>query len=240
MAAGAGFKTFSTGEVLSAGDVNGYLMSQTVMVFADSSARSTAITSPQEGMISYLKDTNSTEYYSGSAWTAVGGGGSSGGWTLINTGGTALSGASTTIGSIPSTYKSLVVYIEDVLHSSAGAYLCLRVNNDTTANNHQRVGQSINTSTASVVSQLNNFAYLSDGALKNVDNNHFFALEINDYASSVNKNMTFWSTFLNSVDVPVTEMGVISFRSSSAVSSLVFYPDGGNFSGGTVYVYGVK
>jgi hypothetical protein len=43
------------------------------MVFASAAARTTAITSPQEGMISYLKDTNATQYYSGSAWVGVGG-----------------------------------------------------------------------------------------------------------------------------------------------------------------------
>lgn len=71
MAAGLGFKTFATGDILTAADANGYLMSQTVMVFADSAARSAAITSPQEGMITFLKDTNSTEYYSGAAWVAI-------------------------------------------------------------------------------------------------------------------------------------------------------------------------
>jgi hypothetical protein len=78
MAAGLGFKEFTTGDVLTAADANGYLASQVVMVFASAAARTSAITSPQEGMISYLKDTNSTEYYSGSAWVAIGGGGSSG------------------------------------------------------------------------------------------------------------------------------------------------------------------
>lgn len=78
MAAGLGFKEFFTGDILTASDANGYLMSQTVMVFASSTARSAAITSPQEGMVTYLKDTNAIEYYTGSAWTAVGGGGASG------------------------------------------------------------------------------------------------------------------------------------------------------------------
>lgn len=73
MAAGLGFKNFVTGDILTAADANGYLQSQTVMVFADAAARTAAITSPQEGMISYLKDTNATQYYSGSAWVAVGG-----------------------------------------------------------------------------------------------------------------------------------------------------------------------
>lgn len=72
MAAGLGFKDFTTGEVLTAADVDGYLM-QGVWVFADAAARTAAVTSPQEGNISFLKDTNSTEYYSGSAWVAIGG-----------------------------------------------------------------------------------------------------------------------------------------------------------------------
>ena len=73
MAAGLGYKEFVTGDVLTAADANGYLASQVVMVFADAAARTSAITSPQEGMISYLKDTNATQYYSGSAWTSIGG-----------------------------------------------------------------------------------------------------------------------------------------------------------------------
>jgi hypothetical protein len=70
MAAGLGFKTFTTGEVLTAADTNGYLM-QGVLVFASSAARASAITAPQEGQYSYLKDTNSTEYYDGAAWIAA-------------------------------------------------------------------------------------------------------------------------------------------------------------------------
>lgn len=72
--AGAGYKLYATGDVLTAAQVNNYLQEQTVMVFADAAARTTALASVlAEGMISYLKDTNSTEYYSGSAWIAIGG-----------------------------------------------------------------------------------------------------------------------------------------------------------------------
>jgi len=67
MAAGLGFKDFQTGEVLTAADVDGYLM-QGVWVFASAAARDAAVTSPQEGNFAYLKDTNVTTYYTGSAW----------------------------------------------------------------------------------------------------------------------------------------------------------------------------
>jgi hypothetical protein len=72
MAAGLGFKDFVTGEVLTAADVDGYLM-QGIWVFANATARDAAVTSPQEGNACYLKDTDQVLTYSGSAWVAVGG-----------------------------------------------------------------------------------------------------------------------------------------------------------------------
>jgi hypothetical protein len=75
--AGAGYKLFNTGDVLTAAQVNTYLNEQTVMVFADSAARTTALSGVlSEGMMSYLQDTDSVEVYDGSAWTAIGGGSS--------------------------------------------------------------------------------------------------------------------------------------------------------------------
>jgi hypothetical protein len=111
MAAGLGFKTFTTGEVLTAADTNGYLM-QGVLVFASSAARASAVTSPQEGQYSYLKDTDSTEYYDGAAWiaapigditgvtagTGISGGGTSGTVTITNSMATAIDAKGDLIG----------------------------------------------------------------------------------------------------------------------------------------------
>jgi len=71
MAAGLGFKTFTTGEVLTAADTNGYLM-QGILVFATEAARNSAITSPQEGQFAFTKDTNTTWFYDGAAWVLSG------------------------------------------------------------------------------------------------------------------------------------------------------------------------
>ena len=72
--AGAGYKAFADGDVLTAAQVQTYLMDQAVMKFADSSARTSAIGTAvlSEGMVSYLADTDVVEVYDGSAWTAVG------------------------------------------------------------------------------------------------------------------------------------------------------------------------
>lgn len=90
--AGLGYRDFTVGQVLTSAQVDGYLMQQTVMVFADASARTTALTGVvAEGMFSYLKDTNSTEYYDGSSWVSV----SNPGDITAVTAGTGLSGGGT-------------------------------------------------------------------------------------------------------------------------------------------------
>lgn len=67
------YKVFTNGSPLPASDLNTYLMNQSVMVFANSTARSAALTSPTEGMVTYLEDTNAIEVYTGSGWVGVGG-----------------------------------------------------------------------------------------------------------------------------------------------------------------------
>ena len=69
--AGAGFKTFVDGDILTAAQVNTYLMQQSVMVFADAAARTSGIAAPSEGMITYLVDTNAVEKYTGASWVNV-------------------------------------------------------------------------------------------------------------------------------------------------------------------------
>jgi len=69
--AGLGRKVFTVGEILTAANVNGYLMDQAVMVFANSAARSSAIPTPSEGMLSYNAQTKRFENYTGSRWEAI-------------------------------------------------------------------------------------------------------------------------------------------------------------------------
>ena len=149
MAAGLGFIEFSTGDVLSAAAANGYLASQTVMVFASAAARTSAITSPQEGMISFLKDTDSTQYYSGSAW--------------INIAGAAAAGALILTGSADFTTSS-AVNINSCFSATYLNYLCL-INitavsaTDADLNVRMRVG-GVDSSAASYVSN----TYQNNGA----------------------------------------------------------------------------
>jgi hypothetical protein len=65
------YKVFTNGSPLPASDLNTYLMNQSVMVFADSTARSAALTAPTEGMVTYLEDTGLVYVFNGSSWVDI-------------------------------------------------------------------------------------------------------------------------------------------------------------------------
>jgi hypothetical protein len=68
---GLGRKVFTAGEILAASEVQGFLMDQSVMVFADAAERTAAIPSPQAGMHTFLTDTDSIEVYDGSSFVSA-------------------------------------------------------------------------------------------------------------------------------------------------------------------------
>jgi hypothetical protein len=68
---GSGFKTFTAASVLTAADLNNFCQIQSVMYFATTAARDTAITSPVAGMTAYIDsgDANEGLYsYNGTSW----------------------------------------------------------------------------------------------------------------------------------------------------------------------------
>jgi len=69
----AGFKTFVSGEILTAADLNSFVANQVVGVYDDAAARDTALPSPLEGQLVYLKDDDVVLKYDGSDFLPVGG-----------------------------------------------------------------------------------------------------------------------------------------------------------------------
>jgi len=73
MTANAGYHTYTTGDVLTAAQVQYNLQNQTVMYFATTGARTTALTGVSvEGMVSYVPSTG-LQYYNGTTWVNVAG-----------------------------------------------------------------------------------------------------------------------------------------------------------------------
>ena len=128
---GSGYRTFTAGEVLTASNVQNYLQDQSVMVFGGSAARSSAIGTAnfEEGMVSYLTDTDKVEAYNGTNWVQVGS--SNQGLTLIST--TSFSAVSSqAVTAFSSTYNNYRIIV-NITSTSTDLELRLRLGNSGTA-----------------------------------------------------------------------------------------------------------
>lgn len=71
---GLGVRNFTT-EVLTSANVNGYLMQQSVMVFADASTRTAQFAAqgvtPSAGMVSYITSIGELQLYNGTTWDSI-------------------------------------------------------------------------------------------------------------------------------------------------------------------------
>jgi len=160
-----------------------------------------------------------------------------GGMTLINTGGTTLTGASVTISSIPTTYNDLAIYIRGVRPATDGTDIQMRFNGDTGTRYRRINGFSSTSGTFNETSMK-----ICDDTDNGVDTG-FITMKIDDYA-----NTTTWKSFIgyattSNHTTPTT--GDVDFylglyNQTAAITSLTFFPGAGNWTSGTVFVYGVK
>jgi len=104
--------------VLTAAQVNTYLNEQTVMVFANAAARTTALSGVlAEGMVSYLQDTNAVEVYNGSSWVNVG---NAGDITEVQAGvGISIASGTGPIPVITNSSTDLITTAGDILYGTA-------------------------------------------------------------------------------------------------------------------------
>lgn len=103
--AGAGWQSYTTGDLIDATTFQTFIQDQVIQVYADSSARDTALgTNDAEGMFCFLKDTNTLQFYDGSAWVNFIGEGDITGVTITTGSTSGLSGGATaTSGAFSST-----------------------------------------------------------------------------------------------------------------------------------------
>jgi len=128
-----GFKVFSTGEVLTAADVNDYLMEQSIGIFANSTARDAQITSPIEGQFCYLADSNVLMLYNGGWANFIGDGDITGVTAGTNLNGGGASGAVTLNLDTTISGVTLTDYAEtDVAVTSSSGVVAINMNNGNT------------------------------------------------------------------------------------------------------------
>jgi hypothetical protein len=161
---------------------------------------------------------------------------SAGGMTLLST--TTLSGASTTISGISQDYTDLQIIVDGVTNATANGNLYMKINGNN--NSFYLVGLS-----ASPPNVLDNLTqqYLngSYSAYSRTSANNAWQVRINNYVQATNyKPISVYGQFLDSggSDAPIVMGG--SVNANAAITSILFLNTGGNFSTGTVKIYGVK
>ena len=171
------------------------------------------------------------------SWAAA----AAGGMTLINQGGTALSGTTISISSIPATYLNLQVIIVNWRPTNDGVNLVLSVNGDTNANRHyKRIGftQTDNTSFDGTVWDL------TSGQDNGASSTNLTVVDIYNYANTTTWKLMQATTIANTGSTPTNfdyRVNMGGYNQTGAISSLQFSTAGnGNMTSGTVYVYGVK
>ena len=65
------YKVFTNGSTLQASELNENLMQQSIATFSNEAARTAAITSPVEGQMTYLLDSDRYDSWNGSAWVSA-------------------------------------------------------------------------------------------------------------------------------------------------------------------------
>jgi hypothetical protein len=170
---------------------------------------------------------------------------SGGGMTLINTGGNTLSGASTTVSTIPGTYNDLIVYVVD-FYAAGNFYPFLLINGDSTAANYQQfVARGAGSSNGTYVDNSTSGMDMSGYQIVAADNNNFISIYIPNYANTVSRKMANSLAGYQANTSPSASKGVTNnttnyLGSTLNITSLEFKCSGSTWSGGTVYVYGVK
>lgn len=161
---------------------------------------------------------------------------SSGSMTLINTGGTTLTGSSVNVSSISGSYQNLFIVIRSYQPATDGATLLMRFNNDSNA-------RYITTSLATGSGSFGDTSMEPVPSADNGTSTSFGVTWVFDYA-----NTTTWKMALsqgvspNSTTPTNASHNQIKsyYNQTAAITRLDFLPSSGNFTGGTVYVYGVN
>ena len=159
---------------------------------------------------------------------------STGGLTLIST--TTLSGATTTLSSIPQTYVSLYLVVTGVTGNTSNAQVRILPNNVNNLTNYSFIEAAV------AASPTNGTLRLSDALTLRTDANNAWAVQLHNYTSSTTfKPFSASGFFVSSASANLSMLSGGAFRSNTAISSIVLDYGGTNtFAGGTVLLYGVK
>jgi hypothetical protein len=186
-----------------------------------------------QGQYAYIEATSSLMVYSGSAWINA-----SGGMTLIST--TALSGASVSLSAIPSTYKNLQLVVRNFLPATDNQSFTVRVNGDSGANRHFSVPSSTAPSSSAFNLTVWNTNLIGQD---NAVTQSIIVWDIFDYTNTVTWKSARAQFGYNNAATTANvsfELSHYYYNQTTAITSLDLLPSSGNFTSGSVLLYGIS
>jgi len=170
----------------------------------------------------------------GLKWATAAGGG---GMTLINTGGTTLTGSSVTISSIPGTYKNLQLVVRNYKPATDDDGMAIRFNGDSNNRYTYSSSATITNDTfgeSQIVIQSVQDNTVADG---------FCVTDIYDYANTSTWKCVFNNSWSNNATTSTNfnfarRMGI--YNQTGAITEILIRSNSGNFTSGTAYLYGVS
>jgi hypothetical protein len=229
--AGAGYRTWTAGEVVTASNVQSYLQDQTVGVYAGTAARSSAILSPSEGQVSYRTDDDIVEVYDGSAWTPVAP--TDSGLIHINT--TTYSAvASQSLDDVfSSTYDDYKIIIEGVSSADDGLFLRFRAGGVTDTTDTVNT-QKLSANTSSVTTARTSTTRGEVGSWRNAGRNSAF-LELSNPFLILSTRVI--SQVSNATSGSVLNHLAIGTTATTSYDGILIFPNSGTITG-RISIYG--
>ena len=167
-------------------------------------------------------------------WAAPSGGASN----LVQIATGTLSGASVTISSL-SSYSELLLFIYDSYNATANGTTQVRINNNSTSN-YEQLGYTQSGTSASTRRKLLTQTAIEAAGTQTQDRadaQDLFAIRFFNTKNAGYTSFDVVSSIDNAITPKISYLSGV-YKVSEAVSSLVIYQTGGNWSGGTYTLYG--
>jgi hypothetical protein len=225
------YKVFTNGSTLQASELNENLMQQSIAVFSNAAARTAAITSPVEGQMTYLEDTDQYASWNGSSWV------SPFGMTFLNR--TSFSAAtSVSVNNVfSSSYDNYKVLLRITGSSVDGSDVSIRTRSsgtDFSSNVYRR---------ALIYYGLTNSAAITSGV--NLTSTASVIASSSDVLGAASEINIFEPFLTARTALKASSLGAVVFESSTIINAtnsfdgFTIYPASGNITG-NIRVYGLR
>ena len=222
---------FAAGDTVQITNLGAGICTITAGTATVNTSASLALAQYESGTLDFVS-TSSAIFIKGAGAAAA-----SGGMTLINSGGTTLTGGTVTIGSIPSTYKNLQLVVVNADPTNNGATFLMRINGNTSTT-------YISDLSSTNLGSFSSSSITLNVALNSTTTQGLTVVNFYDYANATTFKMgdvlSINNDFTTATSINYSFTGFAHNQTTAITSISLFTSSSGTWAGGTAYLYGVQ